>query len=203
MSENLLGAKRREPSGKGGARQLRIAGSIPGVYYGHNEPTIHFSIDAVDFAKLMRGHHRIVDLKIDSDDARPCLIREIQRDPVDEKPYHIDFLAVHTGEKLTTSVPIKLIGTAIGVKTDAGILEHGVTELFVECFPLDLPEVIEVDVSGLAIGHAIHVRDLEIPKIRILDDGNVTVAHVASPTVHREGAVAAATDIAEGEEPKE
>jgi len=186
MSENLLSVQRRTPSGKGGARQLRKNGLIPGVFYGHNEPALHFAVNAMALSRLMRGSHRIINLQIEDDDVRACLIRELQRDPVDDKPYHIDLLAVHTGERLTTTVPLKLVGLAAGVKNEAGVLEHGLMELSIECLPADIPEIVEVDVSALVIGQSLHVSDVSIPNVEILDDPSVMIAHVTAPVVHKE-----------------
>jgi large subunit ribosomal protein L25 len=184
MSEILLNASARSVSGKGGARQLRAAEMIPGVFYGHNEPTLHFAVSKMDLGKLLRTHHTIISLKLGDDAARPCVIRQLQRDPVNGSVIHLDLLSVHTGEKMTFTVPIKLVGTPIGVK-QGGILEHGLSGLDIECLPADLPEVAEVDVSGLNVGQTLHVSELNIPNIRILDDPHASVAHVAAPTVER------------------
>jgi len=191
MSENLLTVRRRTPSGKGGARQLRKIGQIPGVYYGHNEPPLHFALNAMDLSRLLRGHHRIINLQIEGEEVRPCLIRELQRDPVDDKPYHIDMLAVHTGEKLTTNVPVRFVGLALGVKDSGGILEHSLMELSVECLPADIPEFVEVDVSALDIGDSLHVSDISIPGVEFLDDANTLIVHVSLPSTHKEAAPAA------------
>jgi len=186
MSESILNARRRMPSGKGGARQLRLSGSIPGVYYGHREQNIHFAVSSTDLIKLLRSRHRIINFQIEGEEVRACLIRELQRDPVDDRPYHIDLLAIHRDEKLTTSAPIRLIGTPTGVKTGSGVLEHGIVEVSLECLPSDIPEFVEVDVSSLSVGQSIHVKDLVIPNVRVLDDPGVMVAHISAPTVHKE-----------------
>lgn len=200
MSENFLTARLRRVSGKGGARRLRLNGSIPGVYYAHNEANIHFAVGVSELRSLLRRRHTIVTLKIDGDEPRPSVIRELQRDPVDDHLIHIDLLGVHSGERIAVRVPVKLVGIAAGVKEGSGILEHGLSELSVECLPADIPEVVTVDVTPLGVGHSVHVRDLRLPNVRVLDDPHALVAHVAAPTLVRE-AVAGAAEGGEAAEP--
>ncbi len=195
MNENVIAARLREPAGKGGARQIRLHGSVPGVFYAHNEQNLFFTISTSDLARLMRGSHTIINLQIEGSDPRPCVIRELQRDPVDDKPLHIDLLGLHSGELITVTIPIKLVGIAIGVKESGGILEHGLAELQIECLPGDIPEVVTMDVSNLGLGQSIHVREVSIPNVKLLDDPSAIVAHVASPTVQKEEATAAAEEV--------
>ncbi len=185
MSENILNAHLRSVSGKGGARQLRIKGMIPGVYYGRNETNIHFSVYEVDLGRLLRHHPMILSLSIGKDEPRQCIVRSIQRDPVDSKFLHIDLLAVHKGELITISVPLRLTGIPTGVKDGGGVLEHGLTEISVECDPMNIPEHLDVDVAGLQLGHSIHINDLSFPNMRLLDDENAIVAHVITPKAER------------------
>lgn len=185
MSENILNARLRDISGKGGARQLRASGMIPGVYYGHHEANIHFAVGEVELGRLLKKRHTILDLKIENDDVRQCVIRSIQRDPVDSKFIHIDLLAVHKGEKITIAVPVKLTGLAIGVKESGGVLEHGLSELTIECDPVSIPEILEVDVTALGLGHSIHVKDLSFPDIKIIEEESAMVAHVGTQKAER------------------
>jgi len=185
MSENILNAQLRPVSGKGGARQLRLSGMVPGVYYGHNETNIHFAVRDFDLGRLLRNRHTILLLNIGNDESRQCVIRAIQRDPVDSKPLHIDLLAVHKGELITVTVPLLLMGIPVGVKDSGGVLEHGLNELLVECDPMNIPEQIEVDVTQLQLGHSIHIKDLSYPNLNLLDDENAIVAHVVTPKADR------------------
>ncbi len=185
MRENILNAQLRAVSGKGGARQSRARGMIPGVYYGRLETNIHFAVPELELGRLLKNRPTILTLNIGDDEPRQCVIRSIQRDPVDAKFVHIDLLAVHSGELITISVSVRLNGIPTGVKDGGGVLEHGLVELSVECDPMNIPERIEVDVSHLQLGHSIHIKDLAIPNVRILEDENAIVAHVATPKIER------------------
>jgi len=194
MSENILNAQSRTISGKGGARQLRANGMVPGVYYGHNESNIHFAVREYDLSRLLRHRHTIISLSLDNTSTHQCVIRSIQRDPVNSSCLHIDLLAIHKGELITVSVPLKMIGIPEGVKDSGGVLEHGLVELSIECDPINIPEALEIDVSGLQLGDSIHVSDLDFPGIKILEDEHAVIAHVVTPKVEK--AETSAEDVA-------
>lgn len=198
MSEYLLSATLREPAGKGGARQLRANSKVPGVFYGHNEANVHFSVNTIDLTRMMRGRHTVINLQLDGGALKPCVIRELQRDPVDDHFIHIDLLGLHQGEKVSVTVPLKLSGVPKGVK-EGGILEHSLVELTVECLPQDIPEEVTVDVSNLSVGESLHVSDLNLPGLKVLDDPHAAVAHVASPLLHKEKAGAGEAEVAAAE----
>lgn len=181
MSENNINATVREASGKGGARQLRMAGRIPGVFYYGNETNIPFSVERQEMERFMRNRHTTLNLVLSGEEPRPCVIRELQRDPVSSKIVHIDLLGIRSGEKITVDVPVKLSGLPIGVKADGGLLQTGVTSVSVECLPGDIPNEIVVDVTELKVGHSIYLETLTIPGIRLLGDPKVVLATVAAP----------------------
>jgi large subunit ribosomal protein L25 len=110
-------------------------------------------------------------------------VREKQRDPIIGTLTHVDFLAVSLKEKLRTNVYLSLVGLAPAIKTYNAIQVPGVDELEVECLPQDLPERIEVDLSGLAeIGDGIHVRDLQLSdKVKILTDPDTMIVLMTAP----------------------
>lgn len=199
MSENTLNAQHRGEYGKGAARKLRAKGLIPGVYYLHNEVNIPFSVSQIALNRLMRRRHPLINLVIESQRPRECVIRELQRDPVSEAIIHIDLQGFREGERITLTVPIKLTGTPVGAK-EGGILERGIVEASIDCQPKDITDHIEVDVSGLALGHTIHISDLHFPQFKFHHDPHTVVAHVAAPTIMKERAVAPAEAVpTEGE----
>ena len=182
-NENSLIARVREARGKGPARQLRQQGFVPGIYYHHGDPNIPFSVSAVDLQHLLRRRHTLISLALEGQEARECVLRDLQRDPVTSEILHLDLMGILAGEKLVVDVPIRLAGVPEGVRTGGGILQSGLKALSVECLPRDIPEYIEVDVSALKIGQSIHVSHLSYPNLRLLDNPQDTVASVQPPTV--------------------
>lgn len=188
MAKVTLKAESRSETGKGAARALRRQGYIPAVVYGYGEETKHLKVPAKDLERLISAggyESQLIDLKLDGETAR-TLIREVQVHPYRPELLHVDFLAVHKGEKVHLEVPVRLLGVAAGVK-EGGILEHARRELEVRCEPDAIPEALEVDISGLAIGDSVSVQDLAVPPgIEILEEPNRTIAAVVPPTVIKE-----------------
>jgi len=205
MSVIPLSASRRETLGKGGARKARAAGQIPGVLYGHGETPVAVAVQAREFDVAMRAHkggNPIVNLAVGGSEYT-ALIRDVQYDPLGHGILHLDFQHISLTEQIEVKVPIKLVGLPIGVKDGGGILETILREVEVRCLPTAIPAAIEADVSALAVGDSLHVRDLTVPNVTVLTDGDTTLATVVPPTVMEEKApeeaVAGATAAAEPE----
>lgn len=146
----------------------------------------------------------LVDLVIGTHRPEKVLIKDVQHHPVTSRILHVDFLRIDLTKTITVNVPVHVIGTAEGVRA-GGILETVTRELEVSCLPMDIPRHIEIDVSNLKINDAVHVSDLKVEKVQILDDPARTVVIVAPPTVVKEAVPAAegAEAAAEGAEPTE
>ena len=190
MSVIPLSASRRETLGKGGARKARAAGQIPGVLYGHGETPVAVAVMAREFDVAMRSHkggNPIVNLSVAGSEFT-ALVRDAQYDPLTHAILHLDFQHISLTEQIEVKVAIKLVGLPIGVKDGGGILETIRREIEVRCLPTAIPSAIEADVSNLAVGDSIHVRDLVISNVTILSDGDDTVATVVPPTVMEEKA---------------
>lgn len=185
-----IAAGRRTGVGKGAARTERRQGRIPGVLYGHGEDSISLSVNANDLDRLVHAisiENTIVDLEVDgAEQPYKVLIRELQRHPFKEEYLHIDFFHVAMDEKLYVEVPIVLKGIPAGVRNAGGVLDHQLRELEVFCLPGNIPERVEVDVTELEIGDAIHVRDLVLPDLEIESDADRSVVAVLAPTVIEE-----------------
>jgi large subunit ribosomal protein L25 len=183
--ETKLTAERREDHGKGVARKLRAAGRVPAVLYGHGQETQALSVDAHDMFKVLHtsaGANVLVDLKVDKDE-HLVLPREIQRNHIKGTIVHVDFLVVSRTETIQVNVEIVDIGEAPGVK-QGGVVDHHLREVLVECFPQDVPEHLEADVSGLDLNDVLHVSDLVAPKgVAILTNPEETVLAVIVPAV--------------------
>jgi len=203
---NRLSVQKRESAGKGAARKARAAGRIPAVIYGHGEETRSVSVDAHELALLFsRVHYEntVLELEIEGESTPvKALVREVQSHAFRQDVLHVDFYQIHAHEQVTVEVPIRLIGASPGVKA-SGILMHAITDLTVRCLPDRIPDHLDVDISGLDIGDAVHVHDLQLPEGVVPElDGERVVCSVAAPLVAAtpEGeAEAAAETLAEPE----
>jgi len=181
MEQKTLSVVERKEFKKGPAKQLRSEGKIPAVVYGHTEP-LHISVDAREFSRKFKvvSENTIINLEL-GDKHLEVLVKDIQEDIVTDTVKHIDFYEIEKGKTLKTHIPIHLEGSPVGVK-EGGLLEHKLGELEVECLPKDLPELIVVDVTDLAMGHSIHVSDLAISEgVKVLNTETQTVVVITAP----------------------
>lgn len=190
MANAKLSATRRDGGGKGVARKLRGGGKVPAVLYGHGDRTESLAVDAHELDLLL--HHvnpenTLIGLEIDGGTRADVLIREIQRHPWRPEVQHVDFLLVHGDETLKLDIPVRLVGTPMGVRDDGGVLDQVIYDLHVECLPGNIPDAAEVDISALRIGESVRVADISIPNVTILMDGELPVASVLAARVHDEG----------------
>jgi large subunit ribosomal protein L25 len=185
--ETKLQAEKRDETGKGVARKLRAAGRVPGVLYGQGVEPVALSVDAREMFHILHGAagaNALVDLVVDGNE-HLALAREIQRDYIHNALIHIDFLAVSRTETITANVPVVETGEAAGVK-EGGVVEHHLREVAVECFPQDLPDQIEIDITEIALGDMVHVSDLVAPQgVTILTNPEDAVLSIITPAVLR------------------
>jgi len=195
MSNATLKASRRDSGGKGAARKLRGTGRVPAVLYGHGDRTDSLSVDAHDLELLLQHvnpENTLIGLDIDGSRA-DVLVREIQRHPYRPEVLHVDFLLVHGDETLKLDIPVRLVGTPVGVLDEGGVLDQVLYELHVECLPRNIPDAAEVDISGLHVGDSARVGDLSIPNVTILMDAELSIASVLQPRVQEEAPADEAT----------
>jgi large subunit ribosomal protein L25 len=188
MAVITLSGSRRDALGKGGARKARASGNIPGILYGHGDKPVPLSIPTRAFQVALQSHaggNAIVNLSLGSDEFT-ALIRDVQYDPINHHVLHLDFQHISLTETIEVSVAVRLVGLPVGVKDGGGILEPITRELEVRCLPTAIPASIDVDVTQLAIGDSIHVRDVSVPNVTVLTDGDSTIATVVPPTVMEE-----------------
>lgn len=190
MDGRLLNAEVRTERGKNSCYRLRVQGYIPAVVYSHGKSDA-IKVKEKDFLTLFKGHISesvLFTLKVDglAEKEMTAYVKDYQRDPVSGRVLHLDFYRITKGEKIKTHVPIELVGEPKGVKL-GGILEHGERELFIHCAANLLPERIEVDITNLGLGDAIHVSDLKLnPEIEILTSGHSLIAVVERPRTAEE-----------------
>jgi large subunit ribosomal protein L25 len=193
----------RTDTGKGAARSLRRAGKVPGVIYGHGRAAEPVVVETAALAKMLVGISAgttIVDVAVDGRAPVKALIREIQRDALrPAEILHLDFYEVRADEQITLAVPVHLVGIPDGVRNFGGVLDHSLRELEIEVLPSDIPDHVELDVTALAIGHSLFVRDLKIEKARILNDPDTPVCTVVAPRTEEAPAVVEEVVTAEPE----
>jgi large subunit ribosomal protein L25 len=196
-------AQKREGLGKSVTRKLRAADRIPAVLYGQGKESVSLLVGAEEMGVVLldpRARSSVITLSVvegDKAEEKNVLIKEVQRHPVQDFIFHLDFLEVAMDKEISLAVPVELSGTAEGIKM-GGILQFMAREIKVACLPSAIPEQIKVDISHLDIGDSVHIRDLApLPGVRFIFDSNFTIASVVSPAAEEVAAVAAP---AEGEE---
>jgi large subunit ribosomal protein L25 len=202
-----LHVEKRSTIGKNEARRDRAKGRIPAVLYGSKKPTVPISVDRKALTDAFRGggqENAIFLLKLaGTDQARHVMIKQLQQDPVSRKPLHIDFVRIEMTSKIRVKVSIEIIGVAVGVKTEGGILDTVTREVEVECLPGNIPKHMPVDVTALSIGDALRVSQLVAPEgVTVVEDPEKVVVHVTHPTAEKEPEVAAAEAAPEITEPE-
>ena len=206
MAKATLKAKKRERAGKGAARTLRREGRVPAVLYGRELEAIHLSVDAHEAERLFHSisvDNTIVDLDVDGE-KKPfqTLVREIQTHPWRPALLHVDFLRIQEGVAVDLDVPIRLLGVPAGVRLGGGVLEQMIHDLPIRCEPSKIPEIIELDVTGLEVNDSLRVADLALPEgVEVRVPGDRAVCSVAIPKIVEE--VVTTVPTLEGAEPAE
>src|SRR5918999_2750925 len=165
-------------------------GKVPAIVYGGTEGPVNIELDHKDLFHNLRNekfHASILSLKLNGS-AQQVLLRAVNMHPFKLQVQHIDFQRVSKDKKVHMKVPLHFVNAekSPGVKEQGGIASHVLNELDIVCFPDDLPEFIEVDLSNLTVGHSLHVRDLALPKgveLAIGKAENPVVATVVIPSL--------------------
>jgi large subunit ribosomal protein L25 len=175
-------AELRAGRGKNDAGRLRREGKLPLTVYGGDGGPVAATAQLAELAAILRSETRqntIFKLDIDGVGVSDVMFQDRQIDPVKGRLVHADLRRIVKGQKIEVTVEIELVGEPIGVKDEGGILEQTLRELEIECEPLDIPEKIEADVSGLGVHDALHVSDLKIPEgVKVLTQGETVIATV-------------------------
>ena len=181
MADYRLAAEARTEFGKGSARRTRRAGRIPAVLYGHGQDVVHLSLPSREFAAVLRngGGNALITVSLDGAE-HLALTKSVQRDPLTRVYEHVDLLAVRRGEKTTVEVPIVVVGEP-GV--DA-IPNHQLNAVSIEADATNLPDTIEVDVTGRTAGQNITAGDLVLPagSTLITDPEALVIGFLGAPT---------------------
>jgi len=189
---------------KNHARRVRREGLIPAVLYGAGGPSVAVTVDPKIITRILHsnsGHNSIFDLAIEGGATGKAMIVDWQNEPIKGHLLHIDLKRIAMDKKMQVSVPVQLIGVAVGVKNSGGILLHVLHEVEIECLPGDIPSHIDVDVSNLEMNQSLHISDLpHSDKIEYLGEEDAVVASVTYVKAEAEPeAVVAAETPAEPE----
>lgn len=182
----------RERFGKGAARALRRRGMIPAILYGPKTQPVPLSVSPFDLEKAFKesGTKRVVfNIVIENGNKenRTAIVKDIQTDIFNREFLHVDFYEISLQEKIQVDVPVVAVGEPKGFEKD-GTLEIVHKELKVSSLPLDLPDFIEVDVTGLDIGDCIRVEEIRVREgVEILYDTNFTVVTIVPPSAEKVG----------------
>lgn len=202
MSEIVLKAELRDPQTQH-ASSLRRAGKVPGVYYSHGEQNINVAVEPLGLNSLIfTSETNIVTLQFADGTAKRCILREVQFDPVSDRPVHFDLLGLKENEVINIEVPIVLTGGIPQGVRDGGTLQRMLHKLRISCLPKFIPGKVELNVADLKINDSVHVRDLKIENVTVLENADSAVVGVLPPTVEKapeEVAVAATEAPAEPE----
>jgi len=186
-----LAAEPRDRAGKGAARATRRAGRIPAVIYGNKQDSILISLSPIDMARELRGpgfFARVYEIEVGGDKHR-VLARDLQMDPVTDRPIHVDFMRFSRKTRLVVEVQVVFENEELspGLKR-GGVLNVVRHAIEFRCSPENIPESIPVDLEGLDIGDSVHISAVTLPDDVELTiaDRDFTIATIAAPTVHEE-----------------
>jgi large subunit ribosomal protein L25 len=198
----------RGSRGSAESRRLRRQGLIPGVLYGRGNDPHPFCVPERELRRALTGDaglHAILDVTVDGSAPRPSILKSYQQDPVRGTLTHVDLQEVRLDQPIQARVVVELVGEPVGV-TEGGVLSQVNREITVEALPLEVPEHLELDVTGMAIGDTLRLADLsEREGVKFLDDPEETVlATVTMPTriVEPEPEEVEEEELAEGEVPE-
>ncbi|MGE0461572.1 MAG: 50S ribosomal protein L25 [Vicinamibacterales bacterium] len=212
--EAVLEVVKRTSTGKNENNRTRAAGQIPAVVYGAQKAgdavaPVQVAVDPKPFMRILHsksGLNTLITLKVPGEADARVLVKEVQLDPITHHPLHADFYRVNMDRKIQVTVPIVLHGEPRGVKVEGGILDFLHREIEVECLPAEIPNSIEVDVSGLGLNDAIHLRDVaQGVTWTPITDGDTMLVHVVALRAVEEaapGAEGVAAPAAAGTEPE-
>jgi large subunit ribosomal protein L25 len=182
MEQTQLRVELRTKTGKNVSRQLRRQGLIPGIVYGKGIAPVPVTLNPKELSAAIAGeggHNNLITLACDGTiNGATVIVADTYIDALRGNICHVDLHKINLTDKVRVEVRVNLVGAAVGVK-EGGLLDFAMHTLEIECLPTQIPEHIDVDVTGLAIGHSLHVRDLQVPEgVKVLADPKAGVVSV-------------------------
>jgi large subunit ribosomal protein L25 len=200
----------RTQAGRRVSRKLARQGLLPGIVYGGDQPAEMFQVEARQVERIAHtlggGLTTLFHFSV-AGQSKPSvvIIKELQEDPVTGHLLHADLMRISMERSLHLKVPLRIVGTAKGVKQQGGVLDHILREIEISCLPADIPEAVEVEVTELEMGHSLKVEDLTIPEnVKVLTDLHSPVVSILAPAAEKSHAAEAEVEAPaeEAEEPE-
>ncbi len=203
-SSHTLKVHKREKVGSRYAARERAAGLLPAVVYGHGVDPVHISLEAKETLRYFHSGERVFSLSIPGQKGEETvLLKDLQFDHLGTNVVHADLMRVDLNEQITAQVHIRMIGEAVGLKSAGAILVQPVTALTIRCTVAALPDHIDVDISGLGTGEALHAGDVKLPAgIELAMDAESVLASITVVKETEEAGEAAAAGGADATQPE-
>ncbi|MGD2246128.1 MAG: 50S ribosomal protein L25 [Candidatus Aminicenantes bacterium] len=206
MSIKIKGEK-REAFGKNASRRLRRNGMIPVILYGAKDINVPLTLNKKDFFQILRsesGENTVFEVMFNSE-TRNAMIKDLQKNPVTDEIIHADLIQIALDKAIRVSVPVVTVGDAVGVKTEGGFVDFITREIEIECLPRDIPEQIEIDISGLHLRQSFKVEEAVLPAgVKLVSDPEDILVNIEEPSMEEEIEVEEEEEelIGEEEEPE-
>jgi large subunit ribosomal protein L25 len=189
MENIVLNANERKTITKPALNAIRNNKRVPGTFYLKNTKPVAIDVLEKELNPLVfTAETHLISLMVQGYDEHDCIIKDVQFDPVTDRVVHFDLLGLVKGEMFQLEVPIKYHGSAIGIK-EGGILQQVLHKLEIECLPKDIPQHLNIDVTDIKLGAAIHAGDLKFDNVTILTPADAVVVTVTHPKVEKEPVV--------------
>ncbi len=188
MAVKIKGEK-REVFGKNASRRIRREGKIPAILYGPQMENVSLTLEKKDLFQILKsesGENTIFKVSFDSQ-TQDVMIKDLQKDPSSDRLLHVDLILITMDKEMRVSVPLVLVGEAIGVKSEGGFVDHALRELEIECLPKDIPEHIDVDLTELHLHQSIKVEELiPPPGVTLISDPGSVIAMIQAQAKEEE-----------------
>jgi len=179
-----INCEKRDSTGKNAARRIRREGKLPAILYGANVENLSLSVDKKDIFNILKsetGENTLFKVAIGKD-VHDVMIKDLQQDVVNDNVLHVDFIQIALDKTIRVTVPVVLVGDAVGVKTEGGFVDFVTREVDIECLPKNIPDNIEVDISDLHLHQSIKVEDAPgIEGVTYATDPQTVLALIQSP----------------------
>lgn len=201
--EIVLNAESRKADSRGETNKLRKEGRVPAILYGGKEKNMVLAVNGKELSSAIRTENAIISLMVEGGgkkNLKNVIVKDIQYHPVRQNILHVDFMQISLTEEIEVMVRIETMGLPVGVDVGGGVLDHTSREVRVKCFPKEIPDKLEADVTALNIGDSIRVKDLKVTgKFKILEDPEKIVVSVVPSVKFEEKAPEVVAEAVEGE----